>query len=481
MTDAPSHPPDFTPRGLLRRFRVDFWLKALGTTAGMGAFFVGYFALIRHPAYPLGIMPRTWIDHALPFQPWSLLPYVSLWLYISLVPSFLVHRREMWSFAFGCLGLSLAGYAFFYFFPTTIPAPDIDWKDYPSFLFLKNADVGGNACPSLHAAFAVFTALWFERILPALGGGRGARAFNLLWAALIVYSTIGTRQHVALDALFGAALGALAASINFIATPCREPRSATPRPLCIAILVIKTCSLLLWTSGVPGAPCLAVFFIGDALLLWHFLVPEAQGLARVFTRFRADRPEYWLTIDDGPDPDDTPRLLELLARHDARATFFLIGKRADRHRTCVAEILRHGHEIAHHTDTHPATGLWCVSPSRLAAELDRPLALFASIGAPRPHRFRAPMGIKNLFLARALATRSLACVAWSIRSRDSFARDPESVAARVLRKLRPGSIILMHEGPFLAPSVRVEAIRLVLEGASARGYRAIIPTPDRLE
>ena len=480
MTARPPHPPSFTPAVLFRRFCSDWWLKGLGTTAGMSAFFVVYFALIRHPAYPLTTMPLTWLDHAVPFQPWSLLPYASLWLYISLVPSMLVDRRQLLSFAFGCLGLSLAGYAFFYFWPTTIPAPDIDWRRYPSFLFLKQADVGGNACPSLHAAFAVFSALWFERILPSLGGGRIARLLNPLWAALIVYSTVATRQHVALDALFGAALGALAASVNFLATPCREPLSAAPRPLFAAILVMKACALLLWSSGVPFGGFLALFLAADALLLWHLLAPNAQGLLRVFTRFRTARPEFWLTIDDGPDPQDTPKLLALLARHGARATFFVVGERAARHPGLIAEIVRQGHEIGHHTHTHPATGLWCATSARLAAELDRPYAVFADAGAPRPRRFRAPMGIKHFRLARALAARSLACVGWNIRSQDSFARDPRAVAARVLRRLRPGAIVLMHEGDFLSPAVRVEAIRLVLEGATARGFRAVIPADEQL-
>ena len=480
MTDHPQHPPAFTPAALFRRFCSDWWLKGLGTTAGMSAFFVVYFALIRHPAYPTTTMPLTWLDRALAFQPWALLPYVSLWVYISLVPSMLVDRRQLWSFALGSLGLSLAGYAFFYFCPTTIPSPDIDWRQHPSFLFLKQADVGGNACPSLHAAFAVFTALWFERILPALGGGRVARLINLVWAALIVYSTVATRQHVALDALFGAALGALAASVNFIATPCLGPLRAAPRPLFVAFLVVKACALLLWSSGVPFGWCLALFLAADALLLWHLFMPGAQELVRVFTRFRTAAPEFWLTIDDGPDPDDTPKLLALLARHGARATFFLVGERAARNPALVAEIVRHGHEIGHHSQTHPAGGLWSATPGRLAAELDLPFAVLAAAGAPRPRRFRAPMGIKHPFLARALATRSLVCVAWSIRSRDSFARDPQAVAARVLRRLRPGAIVLMHEGSFLAPAVRVEAIRLVLEGASARGYRAVVPDDAQL-
>lgn len=470
-----NHPPDSTLRALHRRVMVDTWLKALGTAAGMAAFFVVYFALLRHPAYLVALMPATWLDRVVPFQPWTLVPYFSLWFYVSLPPAFLTDRRQLWSFALGCLGLSLAGCAVFYFFPTAIPTPDIDWSRHPSFQFLKNSDAAGNACPSLHVAFAVFTALWFERLLPSLGGGRAARTVNLLWAALIVYSTLGTRQHVALDACWGAALGAIAASLNFLATPCREKSTATPRPLLVAVLIIKACAILLWTSGVSLGPCLAVFFSAGALVLWHLFAPNAQGLVRVFTRFHPSAPdarEAWLTIDDGPDPEDTPRILDVLERHHARATFFIIGERAARHPALVSEIQRRGHEVAHHTRTHPGGGLWNHSPSRLAAELD--------LGPLHVTRFRPPVGIKNPSLARALAARGLVCVGWSIRSRDSFSRDPETVAARVLNRLRPGSIILMHEGPFLHSAVQVEAIRRMVEQATARGYRFVIPPPTAL-
>ncbi|MEY4489792.1 MAG: hypothetical protein RIQ79_2300, partial [Verrucomicrobiota bacterium] len=364
--------------------------------------------------------------------------------------------------------------------PTTLPAPDIDWARYPSFQFLKHADLAGNACPSLHAAFAVFTALWFERVLPSLGGGRAARALNLLWGALIVFSTLATRQHVALDTLFGCVLGAWIASLNFIVTPCRSSFSATPRPLFLAVAVIKLGALLLWLSGLPLLPCLTLFLSGGALVLWHIFHPNAQGILRLRTRFKTVRLEAWLTIDDGPDPDDTPRLLDLLEQHHARATFFLVGERAARHPALVAEIARRGHEIAHHTQRHPSAGLWFFPPSRLAAELDDAFAPLTPPASLPPSRFRAPMGIKNIFLARALASRGLTCVGWNIRSLDSFANDPARVAARVLSRLRPGAIILMHEGAFLHPAVRVAAIKLVLEGASAQGYRFIIPAATDL-
>ncbi len=250
-------------------------------------------------------------------------------------------------------------------------------------------------------------------------------------------------------------------------------------PLLI-IAVLKVTGVALALGGGSLTWALILFFGPDVWLLYHVFVPGASGLARTFSCFGTERPEVWLTIDDGPDPDDTPRILDLLDRHDARATFFVIGHRAAQHRELVAEICRRGHEIGHHTHTHRTGTFWCASPARTRRELDAALPHLSLAGAARPSRFRPPVGIKNLFLGPALIERGLTCVAWNVRSFDSFSHDAEKTAARVLRQVRPGSIILMHEGPSLHASVRVTALARTLEQLAARGLRCVIPTDAQL-
>ena len=233
-----------------------------------------------------------------------------------------------------------------------------------------------------------------------------------------------------------------------------------------------------WLAGRPGLA--AAFFFGpDALVLYHVFVPSAQGLGRVFTRFETARRELWLTIDDGPDEHDTPRILDLLERHGARATFFLIGERAARHPALVAEILRRGHEIGNHTHTHPAGTFWCATPRRLAAELDRAAATLAAAGA-MTRWFRSPAGIKHIRLEHALAVRGLTYVGWSLRSGDCLGRRPQNVANHVMQHLAPGAIVLMHEGESVRPAMRVRAIALVLEACAAQDYRCVLPKPAQL-
>ena len=188
--------------------------KMIGTTLGMAAFFVVYFWLLRNALHAPTIVPFTAIDRLVGFCPAALPLYLSLWSYVSLAPALLIDRRELVSYGLAAVAISLVGLAIFYFWPTTVPPSDVDWSQHPSVAWLKSVDAAGNACPSLHVAFAVFTAIWLGRLGRQMGAGRLVRTVNWLWCLGILYSTIATRQHVAFDVLAGAALGAGVALIH---------------------------------------------------------------------------------------------------------------------------------------------------------------------------------------------------------------------------------------------------------------------------
>jgi membrane-associated phospholipid phosphatase len=195
---------------------LTFWpAKFVGTTVGMTGFFIAYFWLLRNPHFPVTIMPLTAVDRWIGFQPYALPLYLSLWFYVSLAPALVRDRRELISYAVASVVLSVLGLGLFLFWPTAVPATSIDWAHYPAFLFLKSADAGGNACPSLHVAFAVFSAFWFERLLREMDAPAVLRAGNVLWCLGIAYSTIAVRQHVFVDVIAGAALGAVVTAGHF--------------------------------------------------------------------------------------------------------------------------------------------------------------------------------------------------------------------------------------------------------------------------
>jgi membrane-associated phospholipid phosphatase len=188
--------------------------KMICTTLGMTVFFVAYFLVLNHPLFPVTTMPLTVVDRLIVFRPEALPLYLSLWLYVSLAPALLINRRELVSYGLAAIGLSAIGLGIFLCWPTAVPRPDVDWSQYPAFAFLKSADAAGNACPSLHVAFAVFSAIWLEKILRQMDAGRFVRRLNWLWCLGILYSTIATRQHVSLDVAAGALLGVSVAMVH---------------------------------------------------------------------------------------------------------------------------------------------------------------------------------------------------------------------------------------------------------------------------
>lgn len=201
------------------RLRVAWPLKFAGTVGFMAAFFWGYFTLLRHPLFPVTLMPVTALDRALPFQSWTVIFYASLWFYVAFAPALLVNRAEMREYCVKTALLAGAGLAIFLFWPTAIPKNEIDRAQYAGFGFLQSVDATGNACPSLHAAFAVYSAAWFARMLRQMGDRGVGQWLNLTWCAAIVYSTLATKQHVVIDVVAGVVLGTLAAGLPLRGSP----------------------------------------------------------------------------------------------------------------------------------------------------------------------------------------------------------------------------------------------------------------------
>ena len=201
-------------RQVARRVRFLWVTKMVATTLGITAFFVAYFWVLRHPFFPITVMPFTAVDRLVDFRPEALPLYASLWVYVSLAPALLKDGREVRTYGLAALAMGVIGLGIFLVWPTAAPKFEIDWSQHPSMSFLRTIDVAANACPSLHAAFAVFTAIWFERLLRELRVGRFVRALNWLWCLGILYSTLAIRQHVVLDTLAGAILGAIIAALH---------------------------------------------------------------------------------------------------------------------------------------------------------------------------------------------------------------------------------------------------------------------------
>ncbi len=191
-----------------------WYFKSTGTMLFIALFFGAYFYLLKNPAYPITVMPITWLDRMITFQPSTLPIYLSLWVYVSLPSVFLTTRDEMYRYGIAMAAACLVGLIIFYFWPTAVPPANIDWARYPDVNFLKNLDAAGNACPSLHVTTAVFSGIWLHHLLRRFGTPLWILGFNWIWCVGILYSTLSTRQHVVIDVLAGLLLGALAAYLS---------------------------------------------------------------------------------------------------------------------------------------------------------------------------------------------------------------------------------------------------------------------------
>ncbi len=237
MTEPISAAPHWTAEiGL--RMRRHFLVKLFGTTAAVWVFFIGYFWLLRHPVYPVVVMPLTALDHLIPFQPVTLFAYLSLWLYVGVAPGLQMTFRELLAYGVWAGALCLTGLALFYFFPTAVPPLTIDVSGYPGFKMLQGVDASGNACPSMHVAIAIFTMIWIEHLLRSAGAPLALRALNAIWFLAISWSTLAVKQHVVIDVLAGALLGVIFAIPSLRWRPHAAVRAA-PR---IQVSIVKNMS-----------------------------------------------------------------------------------------------------------------------------------------------------------------------------------------------------------------------------------------------
>jgi peptidoglycan/xylan/chitin deacetylase (PgdA/CDA1 family) len=231
--------------------------------------------------------------------------------------------------------------------------------------------------------------------------------------------------------------------------------------------------LLAWLLGGWrwGLPLLAASHLG---LVWGTLKPQSRLFSPVLTRLPTDGKQVWLTIDDGPS-EQTHAILDLLDAHDAKATFFLVGERAAARPDAVREIDRRGHDIGNHSFDHPSAWFWALPPQAMRDQIDRAQQVLTALSGTPPRWFRAVVGMANPFVAASLARHGLTRVAWSARGFDAVEADPARVVARIERDLRPGAIVLLHEGA--GHGRNVETLGLLLPRLQALGYRAVLPGP----
>lgn len=216
---------------------------------------------------------------------------------------------------------------------------------------------------------------------------------------------------------------------------------------------------------------------GAAAFLAPSLLRNCPWFGPVTTSFPATGREIWLTIDDGPDPDETPAVLEVLSKHGAKALFFHIGKRVLKHPDLAAAVMSAGHLVGNHTHTHPAASFWAASPRRAASEISLCSDALLAVTGKSPVFFRAPVGFANPFVHAASEQAGLRMLGWSATGFDGIVHRPERVVQRIMRGLHPGGVILIHEGrlPGTPPGRRARTLDMLLHRLVDTGYRTALP------
>lgn len=209
---------------------------------------------------------------------------------------------------------------------------------------------------------------------------------------------------------------------------------------------------------------LAVFVSDNVLLTFAGLWPRCSWVGSNWTslpKVSSERGEIAITIDDGPDPVVTPAVLDLLDRYDAKATFFCVAEKAQRHPDLCREIVNRGHAVENHSMHHKyhlpflLLGGWF-------AELDAAQNALTTITGIRPLFFRPPVGLRNPLLDPVLSRLNLQLVSWTRRGFDTAEKDASRVLAKLLDGLKAGDILLLHDGNSARSSAGTPVILEVL-------------------
>lgn len=197
-----------------------------------------------------------------------------------------------------------------------------------------------------------------------------------------------------------------------------------------------------------AAWALAAVLLNHLVLTGATLWPRGDWLGTNVVRLppaSVRRGEIALTIDDGPDPEVTPKVLDLLEAAGVRATFFCIAERIVRHPELARQMLARGHDVQNHS-FHHRHSFSLLGPRGYEAEVSRSQRAIEQVTGGRPAFFRAPAGFRNCFLDRVLHRQGLTLVSWTRRGFDTRHGDPRQVLARLCRGLAAGDILLLHDG-----------------------------------
>lgn len=243
----------------------------------------------------------------------------------------------------------------------------------------------------------------------------------------------------------------------------------------LAVLAAVSCVLLLpWPAGpaVAGAVLLAAL----SLIVWTVFDVNSSFWAHTLSRSGNATKAVALTFDDGPDPEFTPGVLEILREKGVHATFFCVGERVRAHPELARAIAEQGHTLGNHSDSH---AMWINFSlhARLRREIRACNDAIEQATGVRPAIYRAPHGFKNPALGDVLRAEGMTAIGWQVRGFDAVVDDAARITRRIVERAQPGGVILLHDGGGLQGShdrtATLEALPVVIDGLRAKGLEIV--------
>ena len=191
---------------------------------------------------------------------------------------------------------------------------------------------------------------------------------------------------------------------------------------------------------------------------------------KILYKIRTKEKLVALTVDDGPDPSFTPKLLDILKENNIHATFFVLGSQLEKYPDIGMRLLEEGNEIGNHTYSHPE--LPSIDASQIANEITQGTEAIQRVLGTKTKFFRAPKGLINDDVLRIAKEQDQLVIKWSITLEHRDSPTPHDMATRVIDKITPGGIILMHDGR-LDRTRSIEALPVLIKGLQEKGYKFV--------
>ena len=205
-------------------------------------------------------------------------------------------------------------------------------------------------------------------------------------------------------------------------------------------------------------------------LMYQFPTWMQRLYPGVVWRKQQEKKVVYLTFDDGPIPECTPQILDILARYGVKATFFMVGVNVENYPDAARAVLEAGHEIGNHTYSHRILNQ--LSPQEIDDEIGRCEDVLEELCEYRPHLFRPPEGALSPLVEADADQNDYALILWSLDTRDWEDKNADHIAQKVLEKVKSGDIILMHD--YIGHGSRTpEALEMLLPKLLSRGFKPV--------